>query len=201
MVGVRVATGLILSNLCVALLFHAVAMGPREVIALFAAVYCLGVLWFDAVVWSMLHEGGARTGEAGLKMLLVASWMVVPAAVIGVATFWGAELGSALLVNSSVVTAVLGVVALFAIGSFDLLFPEVVPNGAGSSGSVLAPQIQIAGYVNSAVGVLVIIPGLWIASDKVVSLGAFLFLMGLVALVAHAILQVRGRAPAAATVS
>lgn len=196
-VTLRVGTALVLVNLGVAFLFHAVAVAPRGVIALFAAIYCLGVAWLDVVVWGLLRARGTAAANPGVRMWLLASWMVFPAAAVGVATLWREELGAALLPNSFVVTVAFGVAALFALGAFDLLLFTVFA-AKTTAEPTLSRQIQIAGYVNAAIGVFVMVPGIWIGNEKVSSLGVFFFLMSLVALVARVVMQFRRQATLAA---
>lgn len=178
----------LLINLGVALLFHAMALGPRGLIVGCAAVFLAGVTLVALEVYCLQRRAAQPAMDPPMKFLFLAVLLIIPCALIGVAGLWGAELlpdSARAVQNSGVLAALLGVVALAGIGLLDLLRPCLE---TATSRSPLLSQIQVAGYINDLVGVSLMVPGIWIGSEKIVSLGTFFFVMGIVGFLAHAVL-------------
>lgn len=175
-------------NFGVALLFHAMALGPRGLIVGCAAVFLAGVLLITMEVYFLQRRAALPAMDSPMKFLFIAVLLIIPCALIGVAGLWGAELlpdTAGAIQNSGVLAALLGVVALAGIGLMDMLLPHLEP---ATSRNPLLSQIQVAGYINDLVGVSLMVPGIWIGSEKVVSLGTFFFVMGVVGFLAHGFL-------------
>ncbi len=200
----RAWMGFLAINLGVALLFHAMALGPRALIVGCAAVFLAGVLLITLEIYSLQRRAVLPAMDSPMKFLFIAVLLIIPSVSIGVAGLWGAELlpdTSQAIQNSGVLAALLGVVALAAIGLIDKLLPLLPgasqPQAAeGLAKNPLMPQIQVAGYINDLVGVCLMVPGILIGSERVVSLGTLFFVMGVVGFLVHAVLL--GQRPEAA---
>lgn len=192
------ALSCVLVNLGLVFGFHAVALGPRELIAGCALVFSAGLLASCLEIWQVMRSRPDGV-SASLRLVFTTLFLGVTAVAIGVASLWQPEPLAGAVQGSYVLAVTLGMVGLPVIALFDLLLPRVAAlrgREAGGASPALAAQIQIAGFVNSLVGVSVMVPGVWIASEKVVSLGAYFFLMGVIAFLAHLYLVFRAPRPA-----
>lgn len=177
----------VLVNLGVAFGFFAVALGPRELVAGSAVVLGGGLLVGCLELVRSLRRSEPSV-TSGLRFLLALLLMGVLALAIGVSGQWQAEATAGVVQTSFVLTLVLGVLGLSGIGFCDLLLPGLTGSRTGGEPHPLLLQIRLAGYINGLVGIWLMAPGMWIASEKVVSLGAYFFLAGVAAFVLHLVL-------------
>lgn len=192
----------ILMNFGLAFLCNVLALGPAPLAVLCAAVLLAGVCVFGAGIVRSVR--GTRL-DVGSQMILMAAAIIFPAAAIGLLALRDEPVlpeNASLLGNAFAAAAILGVIALGAIGALSAIGKS---RFASREGHPIAREIQIAGYINYVVGISVLVPGIGIHSDKAVSLGAFFLLMGVIAFLIHFLAMVRnpkrtGEEPAGAAI-
>ncbi len=192
----------VLTNFGLVFLCNAIALGPDPLAFLCAAVLLGGVSVFGTDIYRSVR--GARV-DVGSQMILMAAAIVVPAAVIGLLALRDEQVlseNAPLLGNAFAAAAILGVIALGAIGALSVTVPALLAaigkfRSEAQETPSIAREIQIAGYINYVVGISVLVPGIGIHSEKAVSLGAFFLLMGVIAFLIHLLTIIRNTKPAA----
>lgn len=175
---------LALVNAGAAWVFAATAFGPASFVLFCAALYLAGVLVYLARFTAILQAREDESLDWDSKILYTALWMVpVAIAMFGFAV-WTRSADSEASVQleaSTLLAALLGACVPALVALFHQTASLLRGDERGPDAPLdvrLSSQILLAAFFNYAVGVLMIIPGAWLAIEKMVGLGSLFLLVG-----------------------
>jgi len=168
----------VLVNSGTAWLFAATAFGPTSFVIFCAALYLAGVLLCLGCFTAILQARAGADLDWEDKILLTALWMIPVCVILFGFAAWthppqGEELirgGAAVTLACLLGTCAPGLVALFyQTASLDEETRPLAP---------LPAQILLAAFFNYAVGILMLVPGVWLGIEKMLGLGSLFLAVG-----------------------
>jgi len=169
---------LALVNSGAAWLFAATAFGPAPFILLCATLYLAGVMVYLTCFTSILQHREEPVFEWDSKILATALWMIPVCVILFGFAVWTRSSQSEAATFLAVIlgACVPGLAALFYQTASLLRDDE---RGGDAPLTVrLSAQVLLASFFNYAVGVLMLIPGIWLGIEKMLGLGSLFLTVG-----------------------
>lgn len=192
---------LALVNSGAAWLFAALAFSPAPFVLLCAAVYLIGVLVYIARFTSILQSRENDWLEWDSKILYTGLWMIPVGVVMFGFAVWNRSItkdAPIQLEAACLLTMMLGacVPAIVALTFQTLSLQRGDESGADAPLDVrLSAQILLAAFFNYAVGVLMIVPGAWLAIEKMRALGTLFLIVGTLGFLGNFLYMLRMKSP------